>query len=139
MSETSRAPEFPIEGAIFGPERRLVANLLVWSGKGKARNVVFIVDTGARRVLLSFDTLQALFPSFIADELDSKFRLYVHSYQPTECIQSSSYGVTEGLNILGYEYLLQFKLSIVFDHEHAQFQLVNVPFVQLNHEKDNTK
>ncbi len=88
LSEATRTPAFPIEGKIHGLQGRLLANLLVWSIKRNPINVVYVVDTGAGDVQLSFEALRALFPSLSADELDARFMLYVHSDRQIECIQS---------------------------------------------------
>ncbi len=83
--------------------------------------------------LSSFETLRALFPSIQADELDATLLLHVHSDRVTECIRYHD------LNMVGYGCLARLDLSIVFDQQNMQFQLVSVPFVQPDHNIDTTK
>ncbi len=137
LSETVKTPAFPIRGRIVGRHGRLLANLLVRSNKRKPINVVFVVDTGAGGVLLSFETLRALFPSVPPEELDTRLHLYVHSDKQTECNQS--HNQAEGINILGFKYLKNLDLSIVFDYKNDEFQLISVPFVRPDHNIDNSE
>ena len=137
LSETTETPAFPIHGKIIGSQRCLLVNLLVRRNEGNPINVLFVVDTGAGCVMLSLETLRALFPLLPADELDSTFSLYVHSEVKIECILSS--GQAKGLNVLGYDYLALLDLSIVIDHKNDEFQLIKVPFVEHDHNIDNTK
>ena len=137
LSETTKTPAHPIRGKIHGLQGRLLANLLVWSNKRKPINVVFVVDTGAGGVMLSIQTLRALFPFTAADELDKDIILHVHCDRETLCTRSGNQA--EGLNMLGYTYLESLDLSIVFDFEKEEFQLIKVPVVQPDHDLGNTK
>ncbi len=89
MSETTKTPAFPIHGKNVGLHRRLLVNLLVHSNKRNPINVLFVVDTGAGCVMLSYETLRAFPPSLSANELVATFGFYVHFEVKVEFIMSS--------------------------------------------------
>ena len=135
LSEVTGLPAYPIWAAVVCTQDRLITNLIVRAGNKKHRNVVFVVDTRCKRVMLSSETLRVFFPSPPEDELDSVFQLHLYSDLTTPCSQPT--GPARGLNMLGMDYLKKFNLSVVFGCNHAEFQLLKVPYPKLA--KNNTK
>jgi hypothetical protein len=111
LADASSTPTYPIIGELYGEYNRAVVNLVV-SMRKRAKDVIFIVDTGSPFTYLSAATLHALgcrniFPGTVTVEVHGRL-LNVHLSPSTSHFAD--------VNVLGTDFMFATEARLLVDY-----------------------
>jgi hypothetical protein len=113
LSSTATFPgSFPVDGEIYGPNNRLMMNL-VCRRRGRntqAINVIFLIDTGSPVSYLSEKAMEALIGN-PGSHLPPQLQVMVHSKEVIKCYLSPRDKHFADVNVLGMDFLIENRLT----------------------------
>jgi hypothetical protein len=104
---------FPVDGEIYGPNNRLMINL-VCRRRGRntqAINVIFLIDTGSPISYLSEKAMNALIGN-PGSHLPEQLQVLVHSKEVIKCYLSPRDKHFADVNVLGIDFLVANRLTL---------------------------
>jgi len=104
---------FPVDGEIYGPNNRLMINL-VCRRRGRntqAINVIFLIGTGSPISYLSEKSMNALIGK-PGSHLPEQLQVLVHSKEVIKCYLSPRNSHFADVNVLGMDFLVENKLTL---------------------------
>ena len=114
MSPAATFPvSFPVEGEIYGPNKRLMVNLAC-RRRGtitSAINVIFLIDTGSPASYLSAKAMEALIGN-PGSHLPQQLPVMVQSLKVVECHISPLDKHFADVNVLGADFLVENGLTL---------------------------
>ena len=115
---------FPVEGEIYGPNKRLMVNLACRRRRTniQAINVIFLIDTGSPASYLSAKAMEALIGN-PGSHLPQQLPVMIHTKKVTECHLSPHDKHFADANVLGMDFLSDNMLSLSMDYDQKSFQL----------------
>lgn len=105
---------FPVEGIIYGPNRRLMVNL-VCRRRGEHTqpiNVVFLIDTGSPVSYVSERTMGALLGDASGSNVPRQLSVMIHTETTIECTLSPLNKHFADVNVLGADFLVENGLAL---------------------------
>lgn len=104
---------FPVEGEIYGPNKRLMVNLSCRRRRTniQAINVIFLIDTGSPASYLSAKAMEALIGN-PGSHLPQQLPVMIHTKKVIECHLSPHDKHFADVNVLGADFLVENGLTL---------------------------
>jgi hypothetical protein len=115
---------FPVDGEIYGPNKRLMVNLACRRRRTNtsAINVIFLINTGSPASYLSAKAMEALIGN-TESHLPQQLPVMIHSDNVITCHLSPHDKHFANVNVLGMDFLSKNLLSLSMNYEKETFQL----------------
>ena len=114
LGETNEEPSLPVNGIIWGINRRPLLNLIVGRGSSQI-NVIFLVNPSSPNSFVSSEVVKAL-----KIDVGRAFFVDIHGKNAFVNLSSNHF---KDVNILGAEYIQRRRLAVTFDYDDLTFTM----------------
>lgn len=123
LATEQKIPTWPVEGIVYGTNKRLFINLLVkWKENDEAQNVIFLVDTGSPSTYLSLNAMKSILPPK-PENIPEIIRGYIHNKLHININLSPQQSHFADINVIGTDFMYDHDLDLQVQWRLGSFSL----------------